>query len=165
MVIPSRRNKGTLLLIVQSQRYLMVPLKSIQKAYPMVTNDGIHQLVYLRYHERIFRTSFVQIYEIHTHTLLPTLLLYHDHVDQPFTVEHLFYNSHLFKLDHLFFDSLGMFFRGTSQWLFLRGNRGVNVQMVTNEVWIHPKSLISALSKNVNILLKKGDQLFLLLWR
>ena len=129
-----------------------------------MTNCCIHQLVYPRYQEGIFGASFVQICEIHTHSPFP-VLLYHNYIGQPFGVKHLFYGSYSFKFDHLFLDSLRMLFKGMPRWLFPRGNHWVNVQMVTNEVWIHPGSLISAPSKYIHILPKEGNQLFLLLER
>ena len=58
-----------------------------------------------------------------------------------------------------------MLFKGTPMWLFPRGNCWVNVQIVTNEVWVHHRNLISTPSEHINILPKEGNQLFLLLQR
>ena len=59
MVVPDRCNKSSLLLIVQSQRYLVITLKGIQKAHPRMANSGIYQLVYLGYRKWIFGASFI----------------------------------------------------------------------------------------------------------
>ena len=59
MVVPDRGNKSSLLLIVQSQRYLVITLESIQKAHPRMTNSGIYQLVYLRHRKLILGASFI----------------------------------------------------------------------------------------------------------
>ena len=75
MVIPNRSNKGCPLLITQSQRYLVVALKSVQKTHPSMTYSGIHKLVYPRHGERIFWADLVQICEVHTYLPLSIFLL------------------------------------------------------------------------------------------
>ena len=50
-------------------------------------------------------------------------------------------------------------------WLFLRGNRWTDIQMMTNEIRIYFVSFISTPSKHINILSKESHQLFLLLMR
>ena len=47
----------------------------------------IHQLVNLRNRERILWASFVQVCKIYTYAPLPSLLLYHYSVSQPFMVK------------------------------------------------------------------------------
>ena len=59
MVVPDRGNKSSPLLIVQSQRYLVIALEGIQKAYLRMADSGIHQLVFLRRKEWILWASFI----------------------------------------------------------------------------------------------------------
>ena len=59
MVVPNRGNKSNPLLIVQSQRYLVITLEDIQKAHLRMANSGIHQLVYLGHREWILGVSFI----------------------------------------------------------------------------------------------------------
>jgi len=49
-----------------------------------------------------------------------------------------------------------MFFRRVLRWLFLRGDRWINIQLMTNEIWIHPESFISTPSKHINVLSKES---------
>ena len=59
MVVPDRGNKNSLLLIVQSQRYLVITLEGIQKAHLRMVDNGISQLVYLGHREWILGASFI----------------------------------------------------------------------------------------------------------
>ena len=111
MVILNRSNKSCPLLIIQSQKYLVVPLKSIQKAHLKMTYSGIHQLVYLRHGGRIFWAGLVWICEVHTYPPLSIFLLHNHSIDQPFRVEHFFNSPNLLKLVHLLLDSIKMLFR------------------------------------------------------
>jgi len=54
VVISLRRNKRSFLLILGCQNDLMVTLKGVQKAHPLVSDYGIHQLIYLWYQEWSF---------------------------------------------------------------------------------------------------------------
>ena len=59
MVVPDGGNKSSLLLIVQSQRYLVIALEGIQKAHSRMVDSGIYQLVYLGHREWILEASFI----------------------------------------------------------------------------------------------------------
>ena len=71
-----------------------------------MTYSGIHQLVYLRYGERIFWSSLVQICEVHTYPPLSIFLLHNYSISQLFRVEHFFNSPNLFKPHLLIFDSI-----------------------------------------------------------
>ena len=53
VIISSRSDKSYLLLVIHSQRYLMVPLKGIEKTHPRMAHSCIHQLVDPRHRERV----------------------------------------------------------------------------------------------------------------
>ena len=59
MVVLDRGNKSSLLLIVQSQRYLVITLEGIQKAHSRMADSGIYQLVYFGHRKWIFGASFI----------------------------------------------------------------------------------------------------------
>ena len=59
MVILDKGNKSSLLLIIQSQRYLVITLEGIQKARPRMADSDIYQLVYLGHKEWILGASFI----------------------------------------------------------------------------------------------------------
>ena len=59
MVVPDGGNKSGPLLIVQSQRYLVIALEGIQKAHPRMADSGIYQLVYFRHRKWILGASFI----------------------------------------------------------------------------------------------------------
>ena len=59
MVVPDGGNKSSPLLIVQSQRYLVIAFEGIQKAHARMADSGIHQLVYLGHREWILGASFI----------------------------------------------------------------------------------------------------------
>ena len=130
-----------------------------------MTNCCIHQLVYPRYQEGIFGASFVQICEIHTYSPLRILLLYHHRVGQPLKIKHLFYCSCLLKFGYFLFNNIGMFFGRAPRQLLLRGDTWLNVQMMTNEIWIHPGSFISTPREHVNVFPEENNQFFLLMMR
>ena len=77
MVIPSRSDKSCLLLITQSQWYLVVSLEGIKKTHPRMAYSSIHQLIYLRHGKGVFWAGLVQICEVNTYSPLSILLLYH----------------------------------------------------------------------------------------
>ena len=137
----------------------MVSLKGIQKTHLRITYSCIHQLVYSRHRERVFGTSLIEICEIYTHTPLPSLLLHHHRVSQPLRVKHLFNSPCLFKFCYLIFDSLCMLLGRTPRWLSFQSDGRINIQMMTNEIWIYPRGFISISCKHINILPKKFDQL------
>ena len=68
----------------------------------------------------------------------------------------------MLKLHHLFLDNIRMLFERALRWLFLKGDRWVNIQVMINEVGIHPGSFISILGKHINVLSKESNQLFIL---
>ena len=80
MVIPNGGDKRRFLLIVKGQWYLMVSLESIKETHSRMTYRCIHQLIYLRKGKRIFRTGFVQVYEVYIYHPLSVLLFYHHSV-------------------------------------------------------------------------------------
>ena len=53
-----------------------------------------------------------------------------------------------------------MFFRRAPRWLFLRDNKWINIQVVTNKILIHPGSFISTPRKHINIFSKESQLLF-----
>ena len=59
MVILDKGNKSSLLLIIQSQRYLVITLEGIQKARPRMADSGIYQLVYFGHRKWILGESFI----------------------------------------------------------------------------------------------------------
>ena len=48
-------------------------------------------------------------------------------------------------------------------WLFLGGDRWIDIQMMVDEARIHPRIFVSIPSENINVLLEKHHQLFFLL--
>ena len=125
----------------------------------------IHQLVYLRHREGVFWVSLIQIREVHAYSPLPTPLFHYYSVGQPFGVEDLFNSPYLFELHHLFPDSVCMFFRWASRRLLLGSDGWVNVQMIADEIRVHPRGLISVPCKHINVSFEEYQQLFLLLRR
>ena len=59
MVVADRGNKSSFLLIVQSQRYLMITLEGIQEAHLRMADSSIYQLVYLGHRKWILGVSFI----------------------------------------------------------------------------------------------------------
>ena len=141
----------------------MVALEGIQEAHPRMTYNGIHQLVYLRHGERIFWAGLVQICEVHEYPPFSIFLLHNHSIGQPLKVEHLFNSPSLLNFHHLVFDSIRMIFREAPRWLFSRDDRWIDVQMMTDEARIHPRSFISNPSEYINVSLEKFYQLFFLL--
>ena len=77
VLISSGDDKSCLLLITQSQWYLVVPLESIQKAPLRMAYCCIHQLINLRHGERVFWTGLIQVCEINAYSPFSTFLLYY----------------------------------------------------------------------------------------
>ena len=111
VVISSRSNKNCLLLIIQSQWYLVVSLEGIQKAHPRMAYSCIHQLVHPRHGKRVFWTGLIQICEVYTYSPLSILLLHHYSIGQPVRVKHLFNSLSLLMFDYLVLDSIKIVFR------------------------------------------------------
>ena len=59
MIIPCGRNERSLLLITQSQWYLVISLKNIQEVHLGMARSCIHQLIYPRQGERILWASLI----------------------------------------------------------------------------------------------------------
>ena len=55
----------------------MVSLEGVQETHLKMAYRCVHQLVYLRKGESIFRTGFVQVCEVYTHSPLSALLFYY----------------------------------------------------------------------------------------
>ena len=125
----------------------------------------IHQLVYSRQREGVLWVGLIQIYEVHAHSPLPALLFYYYSIGQPFGVENLLDSPCLFELYHLFPDSVCMLFRWAPRQFFLGSDGWVNVQMMVDEIRVHPRGLISVPCKHINVSSKEFQQLFLLLRR
>ena len=125
----------------------------------------IHQLVYPRRGERVLMASLVKVCEIHTYLPLFTFLLCYHCIGQSLRVEHFLNSPSLFKLVHLLLDSIRMIFRRASRWLFPRKDSWVDIQIMANEVWIHPRSFIGTSCEHINIFFEKQHQIFLLLRR
>ena len=113
----------------------------------------------------VFCTDLIQICEVHTHSQLPIFLLHHYSIGQPLRVKHFFNSPSLLKFYHLVFDASEWSLDEHRDGCFLGGNRWNDIQMMTDEVRIHPRSFISNLCEHVNIPSEKLYQLFLLLKR
>ena len=55
----------------------MVSLEVVQETHLRMAYRYVYQLVYLRKGERIFRTGFVQVYEVYAHSPLFVFLFYY----------------------------------------------------------------------------------------
>ena len=73
--------------------------------------SGIHQLVYSRHGEKVFRPSFIQICEVHIYMPLLILFLHYHCICQPLRVENFLNSPSLLKLVHLLFDNIRIFLR------------------------------------------------------
>ena len=111
MIISGKSDKNCLLLVIYSQRYLMVPLKGIEKTHPRMAHSCIHQLVDSRHRERVLWAGFIQVCKVCTYAPFPSLHFYHYCISQPFRVEDFFNNPSLLELRHLVFDSIKVFLR------------------------------------------------------
>ena len=101
-----------------------------------------------------------------THILpLPIFLFYHHGVGQPLEVEHFLNSPYLLKLSHLVTNSIRMIFGRASKRLLSEGDRWTNVQIMADEVRIHPWGFISIPCKYINIFPKELYQLFSFLGR
>ena len=58
----------------------MESLEGVQETHPRMAYRYVHQLVYPRKKEKIFRTSFVQVCEVYAHSPLSVLLFYYHNV-------------------------------------------------------------------------------------
>ena len=55
---------------------------------------------------------------------------------QPLRIEHLFNSPCLLKFGYFTFDSLYMFLGRALMWLPFRSNGWIDIQMMTNKIWI-----------------------------
>ena len=129
----------------------MESLKGIQKTHPRMTYCRIYQLIYSRHRERVFRTNLIEIYKVHTHVPLSCFLFHHYCISQPLKIKHLFDSPCLLEFCYLILDSLYMFFRRMLRWLSSRSDGWINIQMMTNEIWIYPQGFIGISCKHINI--------------
>ena len=111
VIISSRSDKSCLLLVIHSQRYLMVPLKGIEKTHPRMAHSCIHQLVNSSHRERVLWAGFIQVCKVYTYSPFPSLLFYHYCISQPFKVEDFFNSPSLLELRHLVLDNIRVFLR------------------------------------------------------
>ena len=77
---PFGSDKCRLLLVGQDHRDLVVALKSIQKAHPLMARGWIQQLDYSWKREWVLRTSFIQVGKIYTYSPFPILFPYNHRV-------------------------------------------------------------------------------------
>ena len=80
VIVSNKSNKNCLFLIVQCQWYVMISLKGIQETHLMIAYRCIYQLIYSRHKERVFRTSLIEVFEVHTHTPFPSFLFHHHRI-------------------------------------------------------------------------------------
>ena len=85
-----------------------------------MANSDVHQLIDLGHGKWIFRASFIQIYEINTHSPLPTLFLDYYRVCQSFGIEDHLDSPSLFQFRHFLTDCFCMLFRWTTRELLFR---------------------------------------------
>ena len=104
-------DKSCLFLVIHNQRYLMVPLKGIEKTHPMMAHNCIHQLVDPRHRERVLWACFIQVCKVYIYAPFHSLLFYHYCISQPFKVEDFFNSPSLLELHHLVLDSIRVFLR------------------------------------------------------
>ena len=93
----------------------MITLKSVQETHPRMADSGVHQLIDLGHREWIFRASFIQIYEINTHSPLTTLFLDYYHVCQLFEKEDLLDSPNLFEFRYFLTDCFCMLLGWTTR--------------------------------------------------
>ena len=129
----------------------MVSLKGIQKAHPRMTYHRIHQLIYPRHRERVLGTSLIEICKVHTHTSFSYFLFHHYCVSQPLRIKHLFESPCLLEFCYLILDSLYMLLGRTPRWLSSRSDGRINIQMITNEIWIYSRGFIGVPCKHIYI--------------
>ena len=122
----------------------------------------IHQLIYPRYRERVFGTSLIEICKVHIHAPFPSFLFHHHCISQLLRIKHLFDSPCLLEFCYLIFDNLCMLLGWTPRWLSSRNDGWINIQMMTNKVWIYPWGFTSIPCEHINIFPKKFDQLLLL---
>ena len=140
----------------------MITLKRVQETHPRMADCGVYQLIDFGHGKGIFRASFIQICEINTYSPLPTLFLDHYSVCQPFGIEDLLDSPCLLEFRHFLTDRFCMLFRWPTKELLPKGHYQINIQMVTNEVWVHPWSFISTPCKDIDVSFKELYQFLLL---
>ena len=101
-----------------------------------MTYPRIYQLIYPRHRKRVFRTSPIEIRKVHTHAPLSYFLFHHYSVSQPLRIKHLFNSPCLLKFGYFILDNLYMFLGQAPKWLPFWSNGWIDIQMITNEIWI-----------------------------
>src|ERR1051325_5719140 len=76
-------NKGSLLHVFRSHFDLIVTGETIHEGENLMLNGIVNQNINMREWEIVFRTRFVQISVIHTHSYFTILLSYGDYVCNP----------------------------------------------------------------------------------
>ena len=116
-----------------------------------MTYRRIHQLIYPRHKERVIGTSLIKICKVHTHMPLSCFLFHHYCVSQPLRIKHIFDSPCLLEFCDLILDNLYMFLKWTPRWLYSQSNGWINIQMMTNEIWIYPRGFIGVPCKHIYI--------------
>ena len=155
MIIPNGSDERCFLLIVKGQWYLMVSLKSIKETHSRMTYSCMHQLIYQRKGEKIFRTGFIQVCEVYTYLLLPILLFYHHDVGQPLRIKNLIDSPCSLQFSYLFFRSFIMISRWAPRWLLSRSDGGIDVQVMADKIRINSRGFAGIPGKYVNIVSKE----------
>jgi len=94
--------EGRVLFVSWMHRDLIISKVCIQWIEKLIPRCWIHQFIYLGKGVAILRAGFVQVCEVHTHSLFVVGLLYHHNIDEPFEVCHLMYEPYWYKFIHLF---------------------------------------------------------------
>ena len=130
-----------------------------------MTNDCTHQLVYLRHGKRILGTSLIEIREVHAHSPLSYLLLYHHCIGQPLRIKNYFDSPSLPELGHLTSDSFSVLFLWSSRWLSFGNNGRIHVESMTNEIRIYTWGFIWAPCEHIYIFSEEFQQSLIFLQR
>ena len=130
-----------------------------------MSNGCIHQLVYLRHGKWILGTSLIEVREIHAHSPLSCLLLYHHRIGQPLRIKNFFDSPSLLELGHLTSDSFGVLFWWAPRWLSFRNNGRIHIESMTDETWIYAWGFIWAPCEHIDIFFEELQQSLLLLRR
>ena len=98
------------ILVREAQMVPVLSLESVQETHPRMAYHCVHQLVYPRKGERIFRTGFVQVGEVYAHSSLSVLIFYYHGVGYPFGVKYFLDSSCLLKFSYFVLNSFIMVF-------------------------------------------------------
>ena len=138
MVVPNQGYKSSLFLIVDGQRYLVIPLEGIQETHPRVTHGRIHQLVDFWHAKWILGASLIEIREVHAHPPFSSLLFYYYRIGQLLRIKNFLDSPSLFELGNFASNRLGVFPRWSPRRLPPGHNGRVHVESMTNEIRVHP---------------------------